>query len=221
MGGGAAVKSLPRITCAVLVFLFARVAAASPTTIGVFFDADATDCDASVTPSEPFNVYVSAALGTDAAGAGITGAEFRVEGLSGIPVLSVTPNPASAGFAVGNPTAGGCNIAFPSCMTGEGPRRVVLLYTISCLAPSPLQPRTVSVLWHAVPIDVWDPCRPGPNVVLCDYPVFTRVCASGGSAFINNGSCAVAVQPTTWSAVKSLFAADTVLLQPDSSQDRR
>jgi hypothetical protein len=85
---------------------------ASPTTIGVFFDAGATDCDASVAPFSTFNVYVSAILGTDAGASGITGADFRVDGLTGL-VSSFTPSPAAMS-SIGDPTFCGCSIAFPS-----------------------------------------------------------------------------------------------------------
>ena len=74
-------------TSTILVAGLATFAGASTSTIGAFFDAEATDCDIAVSPFFTFNVYVSAVLGTDAAGAGFLGAEFRVDGLSGI-VLS-------------------------------------------------------------------------------------------------------------------------------------
>jgi hypothetical protein len=188
---------------AVLVASIAVSALASPTTIGVFFDAAATDCDTSVDPFMPFTVYVSAVLGTDAAAEGITQAEFRVDGLTGI-VLSVTPTPA-ADVALGNPTVGGGLVAFASCMAGQGLRHIVLLYTIVCSAPSPVLPRSVAVDRHPVPVDCWCPCRWGPCVGLCDYPVFTSMVVSGGHALINNGSCTVGLQSTAWSAVKLLW----------------
>jgi hypothetical protein len=112
-----------RVISALVVASLAMSADASPTTIGVFFDPAATDCDIAVAPFSTFNVYVSAVLGTDAGASGITGAEFRVDGLAGI-VSSVTLNPASA-VSVGNPTLGGCSIGFPACLTGEGQRNVV------------------------------------------------------------------------------------------------
>jgi len=194
------------IASAALVASLGTSAEASPTTIGAFFDPDATDCDASVAPFSPFNVYVSAVLGTDAAGAGITGADFRVDGLAGI-VSSVTPNPAAFAF-LGDPTAAGCSIAFPICMTGLGPRNAVLLYTITCSSGQPVSPRIVTVRHVATPSGdpPWE-----PSVLLCDHPAYTRLYVSGGQALINNGSCTVGVQPMAWSTVKSIFAANSVL----------
>jgi hypothetical protein len=204
------------IATAVIIASLTMSAAAAPTSIGVFFNPDATDCDASVVPNWPVNLYVSAVLGTDAAGPGITGATFRVDGLAGI-VRSVTPNPA-AFVSLGDPaTPYGCDIAFPACMTGEGQQRVVLLYTIECFSSQPIPPRTVSVQRTSRACDAC--CRFAPCVTLCDA-VYTYVYVPGGQALINNGSCTVAVQAATWSAVKSLFTANSVL-QPAGPQARQ
>ena len=201
------------IAVAVMVAWLPASAASSPSSIGVFFDADATDCDASVSPFWPFNVYLSAVLGTDAAGSGITGATFRVDGLTDI-VRSVTPNPA-AFVSVGDPaTAYGCDIAFPTCMTGEGPRKVVLLYTIECFSSQPISARTVSVERTSRACDAC--CRLAPCVTICD-DIFTWIYVPGGQALVNGGSCTVDVRPATWSVVKSLFTANTVL-QPAAPQ---
>jgi len=209
-------KRIPLVV--VLVALLVTHVAASPTTIGVFFDTAATDCDASVTPFVPFNVYVSVVLGTDEARGGCRGAEFRVDGLTGL-VSSVIPNPA-AFVAIGDPTAGQCNIAFSTCMTGDGPRHVVQLYTIVCLSTVPVIPRRVIVDRTTNPCDSGC-CRFAPCLVLCDDPVFTRLYVLGGQALINNGSCTVDVQPTTWSGVKSIFTARSVLQLPAPLERRR
>jgi hypothetical protein len=188
------------LTSVGLAVSFAVTADASPTTIGVFFDAAATDCDTIVAPLSAFNVYVSAVLGTDAAASGITAAAFRVDGLAGI-VSSVTPNPA-APWVIGNPTTQGCLIAFPSCMTGSGPRSTVPLYTITCSVGETASPRTLTVSYV---LDVFGDPPWLPYVDLCDDPNYTRLYVSGGQAFINNGSCTVALQPRAWSSMKSLF----------------
>jgi hypothetical protein len=187
-------------------------ALASPTLIGVFFDPEATDCDSAVAPFVTLNVYVSAVLGTDAAGEGFNGAAFRVTGLTGI-VLSITSTPAAT-IALGDPTSSACHIAFPACMVGEGPRRVVSLYTIACAVPDPVLPRTIAVVGHASPDTSDDPCKHGPCVVLCDSPVFTKMTLPGGHALLNNGTCNVGVRPSTWSTVKSIFAENPVLQVP-------
>jgi len=205
------------ITIAVMIASFSMSAAASPTSIGVFFDTDATDCDTSVLPYWPFNVYVSAVLGTDVAGSGIRGATFSVDGLADI-VRSITPNPA-AFIAVGDPaTPYGCDILFSVCMTGEGPRRVVPLYTIECFSTESISPRTVSVQRTSRPCDAC--CRFAPCVMLCDA-VLTLVSVRGSQALINNGSCTVGVQASTWTTVKSLFTANTVLQPPAPRSGKR
>lgn len=72
-----------------------------------------------------------------------------------------------------------------------------------------------------------DPILPCPVLVLCDAPVFTKVCVSGGELIVNPPypyhcgggigtevrtplpgpaqDCPVAVTPSTWSSVKSLY----------------
>ena len=42
-------------------------------------------------------------------------------------------------------------------------------------------------------------------VVLCDEPNFTWVCASGIESIFNGAPCTLAVEPRSWSSVKSLF----------------
>jgi len=186
---------------AVLLSLQASLSFGSPTSIGVFFDADAADCDMAAQPFTPFNVYLTAVLGTDAAGAGITAASFRVDGLADIQ-WSVTPNPEAV--SVGSPTIGGADIGFFACTQGAGVQRTVLLYTVLCIPQSPVSPRVVSVDRHSSPCDgYW--CHHGPWVSLCDAPVFTRMVVQKGQARINSGPCTVGAQPENWARVKSLY----------------
>jgi hypothetical protein len=201
--GRAAMQWSRVVAPAVLVAALATSAGASPSSIGAFFDAEATDCDISVAPFSVFNVYISVVLGSDAAGGGFLGATFRVYGLSGL-VLSVAPNPA-ASATFGDPTGSSSTIVFPTCMTGVGPRNVVLLYTIACSGSYPVSSRTVTVLPETGPCDSCAPCRFAPCVALCDDPVFTQVFVLGGQALINNGPCTVGVEATAWSEVKALY----------------
>jgi hypothetical protein len=190
-----------RLAC-IAIFLAAladsRVVAA--TSIGVFFDSDATDCDQAVEAFTPFNVYVIGTLGADAAAGGITGARFSVDGLSDI-VRSVTPN-AAASVAIGDPTGGDGAIAFASCMSGLGSQNAVLLYTIVCLPLAPVSPRVVSVRRSQSPCDA---CHLfAPVVYICDAN-YTGLYVAGGEARINSGACTVSTRPVTWSTVKSMF----------------
>jgi hypothetical protein len=188
------------IALAVLLGFQASLSLGSPTSIGVFFDAEATDCDMAAEPFTPFNVYLTAILGSDAASAGIIDASFRVDGLFDIQ-WSVTPNPA-ADLSLGTPT-NGAYIAFP-CMQGAGAQHTVLLYTVLCIPQAPVSPRVVRVEPHVQPCDgYW--CRNGPSVALCDAPIFTRMLVQKGRARINSGPCTVGVQPESWARVKSLY----------------
>lgn len=166
--------------------------------IGVFFDATATDCDATVVPVVPFTTYVIAQLYGDAAENGITGAEFRLDGIDPAWINTVTPSPA-ASISLGSPITGGCNIAFPACERGDG--NGVLLYTIQSVSLTGIQPRILLIGHVLTPVGPPNPC---PQVTLCDEPQFTKLCVSGGFAALN-ASCDFAVEGATWSQVKHLY----------------
>jgi hypothetical protein len=184
-----------RGTMAAMLLTLASTAAASPSSIGVFFDAGATDCDATIPYASIFEVYVVALPGTDAASGGITGAEFRLDGIDPGWFPQVTPSPL-ASMAVGNLFAS-ANIAFESCQ-GPGP---VLLYTVWCIMGTQPAPRVLRIERANIPAG---PIL-APMLVLCDAPVFTKIWVSGGQAFLNGGTCTVGVEANTWSAVKSMF----------------
>jgi len=189
------------IASLVTALCLAFTGTAFASSVGVFFAADGSDCDAS-NASGPFTYYIGAVLNADAAAGGITGAEFRVanapqqaDGWFMTPVR----NPA-ANLDVGNPTAEGTNIAFPVCSPNP-PAPFLLLFTVSGFAStSPV--RAMKVERHTNPSNPNFPC---PLVVLCDAPVFTKLCVPGGEAFLNGGVCTVGVEDKSWSSVKSLF----------------
>lgn len=187
---------LHTITVAALLTAAPMVHASS---IGVFFAPDGSDCDGTAVPGVPFTVYIGAVLGGDAAAGGITGAEFRMDGADPAWITTVTPSPAS-NLALGNPLAGGCNLAFPDCQPGP----VVLLYTVNFIALQPISPRVFAIGPHCCRAQPTFPCT---LVTLCDAPVFTKVCVSGGQAFLNDLSraCTVSVEARSWTTVKSLF----------------
>lgn len=166
--------------------------------IGVFFEPDGSDCDGSATAGIPFTVYIGAVLGGDAAADGISTAQFRLDGVDAAWFAVVTPSPA-ANLTIGTPIGGSCGIAFPSCETGP----YVPLYTIQLIAPGSLQPTMFTIRFPDLPSNPWF-C---PLVTKCDGPVFTKVCVSGGQAFLNypNRPCSVAVRSDSWSKVKRLF----------------
>lgn len=137
--------------------------------------ADGTSCYMpDIPPGGSGTAYIHAWLGGPTSG-GITGAEFRIVGMPPEMIVSVTPNPA-ANIFLGNPFGGGCNIAFPLCQTGTN--GVVLLYTVNLSVPPTGVPHYVlEVQRHTPPSGPSFEC---PLVTLCDAPVFTNVCVSGG-----------------------------------------
>lgn len=183
-----------------LVLALALIAgSASAASIGLFFDPAGGTCSTSIAPFTPFTMYILAILGGPSAG-GITGAEFRVDGLP--PGWFATPTASNPPWnaQVANPFTGGCNIASASCVPGAG--GVVQLYMVSGFATSAVSNQYMSVQRHTTPSNPNFQC---PLLVLCDIPVYTKVCVNGGVAIINGGNCTVGVEQTSWSTVKALF----------------
>lgn len=172
---------------------------AHASSIGVFFAPDGSDCDGTATPGVPFTVYIGAVLGGDAAAGGIFGAEFSLIGADPTWITTITPSPA-LDLVLGNPVLNGCNIAFPACQPGP----FVPLYTIQFTAPAAVSPRAFRIWPHQTPSGPNFLC---PLVLKCDAPVWTKVCVSGGQAFLNDPSrvCTVGIESRNWTAVKSLF----------------
>jgi hypothetical protein len=193
-----------RVIASLVMALCLAVGSANASSIGVFFAPDASDCDGTATQFVPFEYYVIVLLGGDAAAGGITGAEFRLDGVNTNPggwFNTVVASPAS-NVAIGNPIGtngqpGGVNIAFPTCQGGG----MVLLYTISSVALAAVPPTTFQINRHITPPNPNFQC---PLVTLCDAE-FTKLCLPGGTAFLNGGPCNIAVTPATWSQVKGLY----------------
>jgi hypothetical protein len=182
---------------AIVLALFAGSAAAQ--SIGIFWDANGATCSVQQNSGSPGTCYLLAVLGGGSAG-GITGAEFRVDNFpSGTWFASPTRNPA-ANIDVGSPLGTGCNIAFPSCQAGSG--GVLLLYTVGYFATSQEVDRRITIQRHTNPSNPNFMC---PLHVLCDAPVFTKLCVGGGTGIVNGPNCTVGVEPKSWSTVKSLY----------------
>ena len=201
---GAAMKLKSSLALAGLICL--AVAPAQGSSIGVFFAADGSDCDANVQIFTPINWYILANLSGDPAAGGITGAEFSQHGTPPGWFVTWTPNPAAnvniihpGGIEVG------ASIAFPACQTAVA--GVVLLYTAVGFATSQVGPTCLWIDAHQSPIV--QPTFHCPYVFLCDSPIFTRLCVSGGAGTINascNGpTCSVGLQPAPWTKIKSLY----------------
>jgi len=172
--------------------------ATAGSSIGVYFNEEAYVCDGIIPPLTFVDLYV-VAKPTSELSQGLTGAEFRIESFDPDWITVVTPNPFS-NVAIGNPIAGGCNIAFSSCQAPPN----VLLYTIRVLALMTVSPRVLAVLPHSTPTDPNFVC---PILVNCSAPVFSKFCVEGLTACINRTQtcCILATEPSTWTQVKSLY----------------
>ena len=171
---------------------------ASAQSIGVFFSPDGSDCDATLVPFAPGTAYILAILGGAGAG-GISGAEFRLEGVPWFP--SSNANRTVVVRTYGNPLFGGCTMEFASCQTGTG--GVVLLYTIDFFVFSLVGETYFSILRHTTPSNPLFQC---PVLILCNEPSSTRLCCAGGQAILNGRPCTVAVEQRSWSQVKELYS---------------
>jgi len=130
-----------------------------------------------IPPGGSGTAYIYCRVGGSAAAGGMIGAEFRITGLPAEMMATASSNPAS-NLVLGDPFGDGCNLAFPNCETGGF--GIVLLYTVNLVAPSAgVPPYILTVERHGVPSNPTFPC---PLVVLCDPPVFTKVCVSGGQS---------------------------------------
>ena len=159
--------------------------------IGVFADPEGAQCNISAPVMSSSRMYL---LAIDRSNSGTYGVEFRVDGFPPEWTRVITPSPAIE-ISLGNPLAGGCYIAFTSCIEGGA----TLLYTIDFVATTEVVNRTLRVDRHAVCFQCW-----GPLWVLCDAPVFTKVTLAPFDSYLNGTQdpCLVAVEPGTWSQVK-------------------
>ncbi|MFQ5600134.1 MAG: hypothetical protein ACE5G2_06230 [Candidatus Krumholzibacteriia bacterium] len=188
---------------ATLLTLALFAGSASGQSIGIFADPLSGSCNLTWDVGLPGTVFINAILG--GAVTGIRGAEFRIDGApqSGTEALYInTPNPLAT-IALGDPWGlPGASISFGTCQTGGS----VNLYTVTVilLNPIPATDATISVVPRNPPTNPEFNCS---LLNLCDDPAFTAVCVPGGQAFINSiRDCTVAVEETTWSGVKSLYA---------------
>ena len=166
--------------------------------IGVYFDPQATTVCSEQHPVTPGTAYILAVLGGEPPVFGIIGAEFRVDGMPAAWLATAVANPLPFVTTVGNPLTGGCNIAF-LCQSSD----VVLLYTVHYTVVSDLTVH-LSVHEHSSPSSPIFAC---PRLVCaCDQPGECEACVPGGTAAINDPAvCMVDVEPRTWSRVKSLY----------------
>jgi hypothetical protein len=139
---------------------------------------------------------------------GITGVEFRLDNTNPSDYLiSFDAEPGTV--YLGNVTLTGGNVAFADCQGGAR----VKIGTLSILELSPAMDATFTVRQRFEPTHADFQCV---RAVLCDAPVYSSVCVGAPNsdhwrAVVNpsdgvSGDCfPVAVEATSWSAVKGLF----------------
>jgi len=174
-----------------------------PGSIGVYFDREGTRCSGTILPDALGTVYVVARM-EGMSECGIAGAEFRFTGIPDDWMVRAVPNPDIV--AIGDPLAEGAAVGF-NCKRPEA--GVTVLYTVDVAAAAVVNDIQFQIEPRNPPSSPEFACA---QLVLCDRPVFTKVCVDGFACFINStkaipGSCEipVAVSARTWSSVKSLF----------------
>jgi len=212
------------------------VFAASPSfavngNIGIYADQGQAICAADLPNQGQMTLYVYALLQGGSVG-GIRGAEYQISKSASTDwfYLEDYSSPLGDGAIVlGSAMNGGTpgvNIAWGTCQTGPSS---VLLQTVTILDPSGTDfgtENTLRVVAHTTPGNQFFRC---PLFVLCDDPVFTKVClgqdldtvvcpfppgalactvSTSGEFFVNppeSFNCTVAVQEKTWTQMKGLY----------------
>jgi hypothetical protein len=179
------------------------VGSAQAASIGLYSDANCGSCNLTIPlGSETGTFYIIAVDTDDLLGpecAGLTGAQFRVQGLPAGWSASSTPSPL-ANYSLGNPLGAGADIAFPTRLLGG----CILLYTVVVGPLSPGASALLQVTAHSSPAPPTFNC---PLVVVGAHcPITPFVCVTGGILYLNMpGDCVVGAAPRTWSQVKRLF----------------
>jgi hypothetical protein len=214
------------ITLLAVLFL-APAALAWNGQLTVSFDTNAYSSCAFATCQNPVVRFYVCALLVGASQTGITGAEYKLQFGPGGPLpgwmIQESPDPYATAIGAALDVSGlssGIDIAWPSCQGNEAGVVVVETFTAYYLDCASVQHYPLQIVKHDRPSNQYFQC---PLLVLCDAPVYTKVCvgtvrvcqnpeppfannamcSTGGRAWINY--CPVAVLPTSWSAVKSIY----------------
>lgn len=183
------------------------------------FDPNYFRCEATLYPFVAADLYVSASYYASPPSdpgilvQGITGGEFRLEGLD-TTHLFYRADPVLSGTIEGDPLVGGCRVSFPACQGWRNDDCSVPLLHLFLLPIAPLSSTNILIRPRG------ESCRPEfptPFLTLCDGPAATHFCAFSRTVCINPsnfctacpvsspGDCVLAVTPATWSSVKALF----------------
>jgi hypothetical protein len=232
-------------TAAVALSVLASIPTqASDGDVRLFFDPN--QCSGTIPCGETRQLFVYVELG-GATSSGITGVEFGtrlgMDGAADAGWLFAEAFSPGATVALGTGAFSppdqnvvvppryrrrGANVAWGSCQTGDGGLVHVETVNVTNLGCGPAELRLL-VTSHDTPRNAFFQC---PLAVLCDAPVYTKVCLGGdvvpcpnpdapggppahcstsGEAVINPventlSPCRItAVEPATWSGVKSLY----------------
>ena len=182
---------------AIIVLMTASAVSAHEGSLGLFTSEAATDCDATLPPFTPFDVYIMY-LRSDGGPDGITGAEFRAElsvPATEVAILSPTWNPA---LLTNGDVTTGIGVVFQSECYGPGESMIWIgtLQLMSMGAPAGWDMRILG--------DPRSTSPPGLNVSICDTEKSMQPIL-GGWFIGEEGRCNVGSESTTWGAVKSLY----------------
>lgn len=170
--------------------------------LGIFFDRNAVQCSGPVPTASTATLYVLLVSGGSTS-SGITGAEFRVQTDAASSYLFLSETPIRSGdLLLGAALGSGINIAAQSCQSNG----IVPLLSFQVLNPgsgsSDVDIRITAKLNPS------NPSFPCPLAVLCDDPVYSKVCVEGGKAILNPAAprpCGSSRVDSEWSAVKELY----------------
>ena len=182
--------------------------------IGVYNDPNGQLCP-QAQPFAPTTWFVLALLAPDACG-GISGAEFRIDGVpTNAEGWFVQVNPPPGVVGIGDPLAAGVHFNYPECQSSASGVVVLFTLTVFQVSGAPVVDRLVQILAHQTPSDPLLDC---PVLRLCDAPALTGICVQSATTRINGsgfcpcqfdclpGPCPpLAVAPAAWSTVKQLF----------------
>ncbi len=199
-----------RVLVAALLSLTLSSVASSGNFVGLYADAEGTQPCANVPPFSAKTLYVIAKL--DAVmSAGLSAAEFRIEigNLTGWWASYTAPG--TANLVIGDPidsdpdpnAGGGIRLAFPMCqapLNGMVNLGTITMFNITGSSTS------LRVKRHSTPSNPTYMC---PLFVLCDDPVFSKLCMSAGEAT----SCSTLTVPKPGQVTSRVASDDPVVFE--------
>lgn len=180
---------------AVLLVVSAAAADAHEGSIGLYTSEAGTDCDATFVPFVAQNVYI-VYYRSDAGPDGIRAAEFKISHDPAAVILQTPVWSPSVAVTLGS-IGSNMSVSFAGC-TGVGIEYLYIGY-VPILAYN-TNPWMIMV---ATSDDAVDPPF-SPRVAICDQQA-SIVGVLGGFFSAPEGSCNVAVEETSWGAIKGMY----------------